>query len=131
MGQDAPLKDFASYLTDQCHQAMPDTSNGHFLINKTSLKGYLSILKKKIRFFIFHKKAFYPTSEVKRPPHGAKRPPGGHFTLLYKLQLSDIFASFTRHIAVIWSFRYYMLDTQKLRMCKHVCQMQVISMINY
>ena len=49
--------------------------------------------------------------------------------------LSDIFASFTRHIAVIWSYMYYMFDTLKLRMSviinKHVYQMQVISMINH
>ena len=49
--------------------------------------------------------------------------------------ISDIFASFTRHIAVIWSRRYYMFDTQILRMCtvvnNHVYQMQVVSMINY
>ena len=30
--------------------------------------------------------------------------------------ISYIFASFTRHIVVIWSYRYYMFDTQKLRM---------------
>ena len=49
--------------------------------------------------------------------------------------ISDIFASFTRHIDVIWSDRYYIFDTQKLRMYiiinKHVYQMQLISMINY
>ena len=47
----------------------------------------------------------------------------------------DIFASFTRHIAVIWSYRFYMFDTSKLRMHtivnKHVYQMKVISMIDY
>ena len=46
---------------------------------------------------------------------------------------SSIFASFTRHIVVIWSYKHYMFDTPKLRMYtvvnKHVYQMQVIFMM--
>ena len=35
---------------------------------------------------------------------------------MYGSDISDIFASFTRHIDVIRSYRCYMFDTQKLRM---------------
>ena len=49
--------------------------------------------------------------------------------------ISNIFASFTRHITAICSYRYYMFDTQKLRMYilinKHIYQMRVISTTNY
>ena len=45
--------------------------------------------------------------------------------------ISDIFASVARHIVVIWSYRYYMFESQKLRMYtivnNRVYQMQVIS----
>ena len=48
---------------------------------------------------------------------------------------TDIFSSFTRLIAVIWSYRFDMFDTPKLSMHttvnKHVYQMKVISMIDY